>query len=149
MFQAFGFSQNIQLSLAILVITFSISACDQKNQSSNIKNEKKLEIEKVETTKENDTFTLEALEQQLKPLKEEIKRLENELAESQKLQQSSLEKIEDKQWNTSKLKETISILKEDKQDLKSQIKEHLAEIQVLQSALSKANLDCQNDNTKP
>lgn len=142
----------VNQSLFALLVAISINACDQSTPPS--KPEVKNEIVKVDTTGDengsaNDSglLTLEELEQQLLPLQTKIKSLEDELENNQNSSAKHLEKLDDKKWNVTKLEETISALKSDNQDLQNQLKESLTEIESLQKALKKTDLEC-NENIK-
>ena len=142
----------VNQSLFALLMAISINACDQSTPSS--RSEVKNEIVKVDTTRDenesaNDSglLTLEELEQQLLPLKTKIKSLEDELENNQSSSAKHLEKLDDKKWNVTKLKETISVLKSDNQDLQNQLKESSIEVESLQKALKKTDLEC-NENIK-
>lgn len=135
----------LNLSTVGLLVVLSLAACDQSGRSPKVDqvNENSQDETFTETTSvENDTFSLEKLEERLLPLQTQILQLETQLEESQNSSVSKLEKMENKQWNVTKLKETISALQEDKQDLQAQLKEQLSELKILRDTVTKLEVDC-------
>lgn len=145
------FRNPVKHSLVFFVLAVFVSACDQSNKASNNDLSNKVEEEAViknnTLNDDNGLFTLEDLEQRLLPLQTKIKQLENELEENQTTSAVKLDQLDDKKWNSTKLEEIISTLKDNNQDMQSQLKNSQEEVESLQSALKKIDLEC-NDNIK-